>query len=217
MRLDFVLATRALLARCPGAASRILTSDEVGRLSDHFPMEATACLASRPPQPDTESRIGEEGGARRSGEGRSGGRSGGGSNSGCPSRPAYAPLLSEAKRRECRKMSALVNGNDEGGLMIGNWSGNYEPYVAPSKWQGSLAVFEKWVESGPVRWGQCFTFAGCLTTVMRCLGVACRPVSNYWSAHDSGFDRAIDKFFEADGSKSSETEDSIWTFHVRGE
>ena len=49
---------------------------------------------------------------------------------------------------------------------------------------------------------------------MRCLGVPCRPVSNYWSAHDGGFDRNIDKYFEADGAKSTTTEDSIWTFHV---
>ena len=110
-------------------------------------------------------------------------------------------------------MGARCNANDDDGLMIGNWSGQYKPHVAPNKWTGSLPVLRAWVNGGPVKYGQCFTFAGCLTTVCRTLGLACRPISNYWSAHDGGFDRAIDKFFEADGSKSNETEDSIWTFH----
>merc|ERR1719382_1594038 len=90
-----------------------------------------------------------------------------------------------------RRMSSMCNGNDNGGLMIGNWSGKYTPFVAPTKWTNSLDVFRKWKESGPVKYGQCFTFAAVLTTVMRCVGVPCRPVSNYWSAHDGGFDRNI--------------------------
>ena len=50
---------------------------------------------------------------------------------------------------------------------------------------------------------------------MRLLGVPCRPVSNFWSAHDGGYDRAIDKYFDASGKKdAARTEDSIWTFHV---
>ncbi len=113
-----------------------------------------------------------------------------------------------------RRASAWINGNDEGGLMIGNWSGQYAPFTSPNAWTNSLKVFRAWVLSGPVKFGQCFTFAATLCTLMRLLGVPCRPVSNYWSAHDGGFDRAIDKFFEADGSKSAATEDSIWTFHV---
>jgi len=117
--------------------------------------------------------------------------------------------------RLSRRMSAWVNSNDENGLMIGNWSGSYKPFVAPSKWTGSLPIFRAWLNGGPVKWGQCFTFAATLTTVMRLLGVPCRPVSNYWSAHDTGYDRVIDKFFDADGKKlGHDTHDSIWTFHV---
>jgi hypothetical protein len=95
------------------------------------------------------------------------------------------------------------------------WSRSYKPFVAPSKWTGSLPIFHAWLNGGPVKWGQCFTFAATLTTVMRLLGVPCRPVSNYWSAHDTGYDRVIDKFFDADGKKlGHDTHDSIWTFHV---
>ena len=42
------------------------------------------------------------------------------------------------------------------------------------------------------------------------------PVTNYWSAHDVHTNRAIDKFFEADGSRTNK-EDSIWTYHVWNE
>ena len=76
-------------------------------------------------------------------------------------------LLSTLPRRELadpvllsRRMSSLVNANDNNGVMVGNWSGHYPPpAVAPSRWTGSLAVLRKWRESGPVQYGQCFTFA----------------------------------------------------------
>ena len=131
-----------------------------------------------------------------------------------------------------RRFSALINGNDEGGLLWGNWSGDYKDGTAPSHWSSSTDIFREYAQTGkPVKWGQCFAFAGCMTTCMRCLGIPCRPgplrfypqmligcceVTNYWSAHDVHSNRAIDKFFEQDGSRTSK-EDSIWTYHVWNE
>ena len=113
-----------------------------------------------------------------------------------------------------RKLSAMLNANDDGGLLVGKWGKPYEPDGRhPSKWAGSLALFEAYLEGDgqPVKFAQCWVFAGCLTTACRLLGIACRPVSCYNSAHDTDFDRAIDKFFEEDGTKSAEgNDDSIW-------
>ena len=120
-----------------------------------------------------------------------------------------------------RRFSALVNGNDDSGVIFGNWSGEYNQpgATAPSKWTSSSAILGRYVDDGgqtPVRWGQCFAFAGCLNSCLRCLGIPCRPVTNYWSAHDVHFNRTIDKVFMADGSKG-DSEDSIWTYHVWNE
>ena len=62
--------------------------------------------------------------------------------------------------------------------MIGSWSGSYAPHTAPNKWTNSLKIFRAWAAGGPVKYGQCFTFAATLCTLMRLLGVPCRPVSN---------------------------------------
>ena len=67
------------------------------------------------------------------------------------------------------------SGNDDdNGVIWGNWSGRYGDGTAPSKWTSSSAILGEYVRNGgetPVKWGQCFAFAGCLTSVLRCLGV----------------------------------------------
>ena len=45
--------------------------------------------------------------------------------------------------------------------------------------------------------------------MLRCLGLPSRSVSNFNSAHDTHFNRAIDRFFNEDGDEI-ETGDSIW-------
>ena len=46
----------------------------------------------------------------------------------------------------------------------------------------------------PVKYGQCWVFAGLLTTLMRSIGIPTRPVTNFDSAHDTENTMTIDKF-----------------------
>ena len=46
--------------------------------------------------------------------------------------------------------------------------------------------------------------------VLRCLGLPARSVTNFNSAHDTHFNRAIDKYFTEDGEEVS-SGDSIWS------
>ncbi|XP_067135706.1 hemocyte protein-glutamine gamma-glutamyltransferase-like [Centruroides vittatus] len=114
-----------------------------------------------------------------------------------------------------RAVSAIVNSNDDNGVLIGNWSGKYEGGTAPWMWTGSAAILEEYMknEGRSVRYGQCWVFAGVTTTVCRALGIPCRTVTNYVSAHDSDETMTIDNFYEKNGEKI-QTSDSIWNFHV---
>lgn len=61
-----------------------------------------------------------------------------------------------------------MNANDDQGVLLGNWSGNYEGGKNPNSWTGSGEILQSWKKSGfkPVRYGQCWVFAAVLTTGM---------------------------------------------------
>ena len=114
-----------------------------------------------------------------------------------------------------REMSALVNVQDDQGVLVGNWSGDYEGGTAPSSWRGSGKILSEYLEGGgqPVKFGQCWVFSGVLLTVLRVLGVPSRSVTNFSSAHDANRNRTIDEYYSEDGEKIgylSSGSDSIW-------
>lgn len=61
---------------------------------------------------------------------------------------------------------AQVNSNDDNGVLAGNWSGSYTGGRDPRNWNGSVEILKEWQRSGfrPVRYGQCWVFAGTLNT-----------------------------------------------------
>jgi len=116
-----------------------------------------------------------------------------------------------------RVLAAMVNSNDDKGVLVGNWSGNYWDGKAPTDWNGSAKIIKQWSSTNKsVKYGQCWVFSGVLTTCLRAIGIPARPVTNFNSAHDVEFNMSIDKFFYEDGSSPWTTisGDSIWNFHV---
>ncbi|XP_054848136.1 protein-glutamine gamma-glutamyltransferase 4 [Eublepharis macularius] len=115
-----------------------------------------------------------------------------------------------------RSMSALVNSNNEAGVLFGNWSGRYTGGTSPLAWTGSAPILQQYYKTKkPVNFGQCWVFSGVLTTVMRSLGIPARSISNFASAHDTEENLKVDIYLNEKGEKMNDlTSDSIWNFHV---
>ena len=81
-----------------------------------------------------------------------------------------------------------VNANDnDGGILVGNWSGNYSDATSPLAWSGSGAILEQfWRTKKAVKYAQCWVFGGTLTSggwvgpdisqMWYCVGVYCGHV-----------------------------------------
>uniref|UniRef100_A0A9J8A2H9 protein-glutamine gamma-glutamyltransferase n=1 Tax=Cyprinus carpio carpio TaxID=630221 RepID=A0A9J8A2H9_CYPCA len=115
-----------------------------------------------------------------------------------------------------RVISAMVNSNDDKGVLMGNWSGDYSGGVNPSQWSGSADILRMWAATqfSPVKYGQCWVFAAVMCTVMRALGIPTRVVTNFNSAHDTDGNMTIEEYYNEKGEKLSMSRDSIWNFHV---
>ncbi|KAM6185861.1 coagulation factor XIII A chain [Rhynchocyon petersi] len=115
--------------------------------------------------------------------------------------------------------SAMINSKDDEGVIVGSWDNVYAYGVAPSAWTGSVDILLEYQSSkNPVRYGQCWVFAGVFNTFLRCLGIPARVVTNYFSAHDNNANLQMDVFLEEDGSVNSKlTKDSVWNYHCWNE
>lgn len=120
-----------------------------------------------------------------------------------------------------RVISRIVNSNDDAGVLVGRWDGEYEDGTAPSDWTGSVEILGQYLETQQeVPYGQCWVFAGVVTTVCRALGIPSRVVSNLVSAHDANSSLTVDKYYtetmeELDFDPNNpQGADSIWNYHV---
>uniref|UniRef100_A0A8D2CLU4 Protein-glutamine gamma-glutamyltransferase 5 n=1 Tax=Sciurus vulgaris TaxID=55149 RepID=A0A8D2CLU4_SCIVU len=119
-----------------------------------------------------------------------------------------------------RVVCAMINSNDDNGVLNGNWSENYMDGVNPAEWTGSVAILKQWHATGcqPVRYGQCWVFAAVMCTVMRCLGIPTRVVTNFDSGHDTDGNLIIDEYYDNTGRiLENKKKDTIWNFHVWNE
>lgn len=129
-------------------------------------------------------------------------------------------LQSTGKGNYChqkKQFKRIYFSNDDYGLIWGNWSESFDG-VDPSAWTGSVEIMQKYYETrSPVKYGQCWVFAGCLATAARAIGLPTRVVTNFCSAHDRQANLTIE-YLMLEGNKSVSMEgDSVWNFHVWNE
>lgn len=114
-----------------------------------------------------------------------------------------------------RVVSGMVNCNDDQGVLLGRWDNNYGDGISPMAWIGSVDILRRWKEHGcqQVKYGQCWVFAAVACTVLRCLGIPTRVVTNYNSAHDQNSNLLIEYFRNEYGELESNKSEMIWNFH----
>lgn len=113
-----------------------------------------------------------------------------------------------------RNLSWFCNANS-GVLIVGKWGAPYAGGKTPTQWKGSGEIFDEYASTrSPVRYGQCWVFAGVLTSLGRTAGIPSRPVTNYDSGHDANGNKSIDYYFDQTGCPVRSISDSIWNYHV---
>ncbi|XP_054706777.1 annulin-like [Uloborus diversus] len=118
-----------------------------------------------------------------------------------------------------RLLAALVNAQDDTGIMEGCWDGNYKDGISPNAWISSAKIIQKYIETGKsVKFAQCWVFGGLITTLARAMGIPTRTVTCYNSGHDSDSTLTIDNFIdEMAETLKNMTEDTTWNYHVWNE
>ncbi|XP_065575460.1 annulin-like [Artemia franciscana] len=118
-----------------------------------------------------------------------------------------------------RAISAAVNAQDDNGILVGNWTGDFVGGTPPTGWNGSMRILQKYFRTKePVKFGQCWVFAGVTTTICRALGIPSRVITNFDSAHDTTASITVDVFVDGEGNPIKELcKDSVWNFHVWNE
>ncbi|XP_060706293.1 coagulation factor XIII A chain-like [Hemiscyllium ocellatum] len=118
-----------------------------------------------------------------------------------------------------RVVSAMINSKDDGGVLVGCWDGEYTNGISPTAWNSSREILQQYAETGlPVCYGQCWVFAAVLNTVLRCLGIPGRVITNFSSAHDNDANLTTDIILDENGKKDTNlTKDSIWNYHCWNE
>ncbi|KAG8239170.1 hypothetical protein J437_LFUL018944, partial [Ladona fulva] len=117
-----------------------------------------------------------------------------------------------------RAISAVINSNDDDGLIVGGWHGDYKDGTPPTSWTGSVAILEEYLREGgrPVKYGQCWVFSALTVTLCRALGIPCRSVTNFVSAHDVNRSLTVERYYDQSGCEVDRGGDcdSLWNFHV---
>ncbi|XP_037108182.1 protein-glutamine gamma-glutamyltransferase 2 [Syngnathus acus] len=114
-----------------------------------------------------------------------------------------------------RVLSAMVNFNDDDkGVLQGNWTNKFDGGVSPMFWKGSVEILRCWDTQScqPVRFGQCWVFAAVACSISRALGIPCRVVTNYSSAHDVNSNLVIERYINENGELIRSRE-MIWNYH----
>lgn len=119
-------------------------------------------------------------------------------------------------RLVARRFTGMVNShNQNGGILRGKWEKPYTGGKDPESWTGSLAILKEYqMTGGPVKFGQCWVFAGLLNTINRVVGIPSRPISNFESGHDKNANKSIEQYWDASNRYIKNISEGPWNYHA---
>ncbi|XP_071959705.1 coagulation factor XIII A chain-like [Antedon mediterranea] len=120
----------------------------------------------------------------------------------------------------CQILCDVLNGHNEYGVMESRYNNKYSFATPPTTWNSSRMILEEYMRTQrPVRYGQCWTLAGLLTTMCRCIGIPSRCVTSFNCNHDTEQDTTVNVHFDSNSNQPIENlnDQSLWFFHVWNE
>ena len=102
-----------------------------------------------------------------------------------------------------RLMSEFSSENSPTALIEGRWDQNYKDGRTPNDWVSTSEVFREWnIDRKPIKYGQCWIFAECMTCVMRFLGIPASTIFAENSHINPSLNCGIDMLEDSEGIKS---------------
>uniref|UniRef100_A0A7M4EG77 Protein-glutamine gamma-glutamyltransferase 5-like n=1 Tax=Crocodylus porosus TaxID=8502 RepID=A0A7M4EG77_CROPO len=122
----------------------------------------------------------------------------------------------QGSERGCRWRNDPVHVSMVVNHMVNN--NDYLKGTNPLTWNGSVPILQQWYNGRcrPVRFGDCLTLASVMCTVMRCLGIPSRVITNFCSPHCAENPLAVNELFDSTG-KTLCGKDKLWAYHCWNE
>lgn len=100
-------------------------------------------------------------------------------------------------------MSRFSSENSNESLIEGKWNGNYSDGTPPVNWEYTAQIYRTRMKTGePIKYGQCWIFAECMTAALRFMGIPTRTIYAKNSHINISLNFAIDLYGYSNYDKS---------------
>ncbi|XP_029815255.1 protein-glutamine gamma-glutamyltransferase 5-like [Manacus vitellinus] len=112
----------------------------------------------------------------------------------------------------------MISSHTTNSIMKIPENNDYLKGTKPFSWNGSVPILQQWYNGRcrPVRYGYCGSLASVMCTVMRCLGIPSRVVTNFCFPCSTENPLGINEIFDCTG-KNLCGKDKLWRYHCWNE
>ncbi|XP_030300532.1 protein-glutamine gamma-glutamyltransferase 5 [Calypte anna] len=112
----------------------------------------------------------------------------------------------------------MISSHTTNSIMKIPENNDYLKGTKPFSWNGSVPILQQWYNGRcrPVRYGYCGSLASVMCTVMRCLGIPSRVVTNFCFPCSTENPLGVNEIFDCTG-KNLCGKDKLWRYHCWNE
>lgn len=112
----------------------------------------------------------------------------------------------------------MISSHTTNSIMKIPENNDYLKGTKPFSWNGSVPILQQWYNGRcrPVRYGYCGSLASVMCTVMRCLGIPSRVITNFCFPCSNENPLGINEIFDCTG-KNLCGKDKLWRYHCWNE